>query len=295
VEIVSKIVKMLAWVGVIFLVSTLIGLTFGKVDLENKIKVIQINGIIGMDNKFIKSSSTDKILEPLDKAKKDKTVKGVILEINSNGGTPVASKEIADKVKSLNKPVVAFVRGSALSGAYWIAASADKIVANELSLVGSIGVLGSYIQVSNLMDEYGLRYERIVAGKYKDTGSPLKEPTDEEKELLQKKVDMIQKYFLEEVKKDRKLSKDQIEKVKTAEFFLGMEAKELNLIDVFGNIDVAENVTKQLANITKAKIVKEKNKVSIIDYLTDYGMDASYNIGKGIAQNLLDENVKINT
>ncbi|RME55551.1 signal peptide peptidase SppA [Candidatus Woesearchaeota archaeon] len=285
--------KMLGFVAILFLLSSLLGLFFNNMDLSNKIVVIEVKGPIGIENNLFVKSSEENIIDDLDEAAKDDSVKGIILEIDSNGGTPVASKEVADKIKSIGKPVVALVKGAALSGAYWVASSSDKIVADELSLLGSVGVRGSFLQFSGFLKDHDIEYERLVAGKYKDAASPFKGLTDDEKDMLQKKLDLIHDYFIEDVKANRKLSDDEVKRIRTAELFLGKEAKELNLVDEFGNIDVAKNITLQLANITDAKLVKKKDKISFLEYLGKYSLEASYSLGKGIGSSLIQSDIKI--
>ena len=89
------------------------------------------------------------------------------------------------------KPTIALIREIGTSGAYWIAASADRIVADELSLTGSIGVTSSYLEFEGLLNRYDINYQQISAGKYKELGNPLKELTEEERQTLQEKINKI--------------------------------------------------------------------------------------------------------
>jgi len=221
----------------------------------------------------------------LKKAKDDNSIKAVVLEINSPGGTVIASRELANAVKNLGKPNVAVIREVGASGAYWIASSSNKIIADELSITGSIGVISSYLQFSGLMEKYGITYERLTAGEYKDLGTPYKELTRDERNLLQVKLDKIQEIFINEVKKNRNIT--DAKRISTGEFFLGIEAKELGLIDKFGNRETAIEEAKKLANLKSPKIVEFKEKRSLFDLLGKLSASNFYYMGKGIGVELV--------
>src|SRR3989344_7935467 len=118
------------------------------VDFQNKIAVIKIDGPIGTSSRYFddNSLSPETIVKFIEKANEDKSVKGIILDINSPGGSVVGSEEIKNAVKGISKPKVALIRDVGASGAYWVASAADKIIADPMSITGSIGVLGSYVE-----------------------------------------------------------------------------------------------------------------------------------------------------
>ena len=266
---------------------------------EDQILIIPIKGIISMSDSDLpfrtSTTNADVILASLKKAKENKNIKAVILEINSPGGTVVASKEVADAVKDFDKPIVALIREVGASGAYWIASGADKIVADELSITGSIGVISSYLEFSKLMEEYGITYESLVSGRYKDLGSPFKELTSEERNILQNKIDKIHQVFLREVKENRNLTSTR--EIETGIFLLGIEAKNLGLIDVLGNKENAIELAKELSNIKEAKIVEFKEKRTFFDLISKFSSYNSYYTGLGIGEQLLSsgkDNLQIN-
>lgn len=275
---------------IIFLISFIISKiipSFQSVQ-EDQIVIIPIQGAIsntGSDLPFSSNQVTsESVINSLKKAQDNSNIKAVILEINSPGGTVLASKEISDAVKKLNKPKVALIRDVGASGAYWIASSSDKIVADPLSITGSVGVISSYLEFGDLLNKYGVNYERLVVGKYKDIGSPYRNLTDEERNLLQNKINKIDEYFLNEVRKNRNL-KD-TKKIETGEFFLGSEAKELGLIDYLGNKDTAIEVAKELSKVKEAKLVEFKEKKSILDILNKISAESFYYLGEGIGSRL---------
>ncbi|MFH1638251.1 MAG: signal peptide peptidase SppA [Candidatus Woesearchaeota archaeon] len=288
----SKISSMLGTL-VIFLIAALLISSYFKMegfDVGKKIPVVEIKGLITYDGSssfLMQATSSKEIIKQLGKYEADESVKGVILEINSNGGTVVASKSLADAVSRMQKPVVAVVGESAASGAYWVAAASDAIVADELSMVGSVGVLGSYLQFSGLMDKYGVEYERVVAGKYKDVGSPFKELTDDEEKMLQGKVDMIQDTFSEEIANYRHLNYGVKERIATGEFFLGKEAISLGLVDELGGMGNALNITRGLANDTDAQLYFKPEPSRFFDKLLGFSSQASYYFGRGFGREFL--------
>ena len=134
------------------------------------------------------------------------------------------------------------------------------------------------------MEKYGVKYERLVTGKYKDTGSAYKSLTEEERKILQGKLDLIHKAFSDDVSKNRKID---LSEYSNGEFFLGVEAKEIGLIDYLGGKDLAINVSKELANIEKAKIVTFKQKKGFLSSLDKYLSKYSYIFGLGISNGFL--------
>ena len=146
---------------------------------QGNIALIKISGSISSgDELFGKAANPDEIITIIDRAEKSAAVKGILIEINSPGGSPVASEEIMKALKSTNKPTVAVIRDIGTSGAYWVASASDFVVASPVSITGSVGVTGSYLEFSQLLQRYGVRYERLVSAEHKDIGSPFREMTE---------------------------------------------------------------------------------------------------------------------
>jgi protease-4 len=265
---------------VLFLISFGSSFILKNVDLQDQIVIIPITGALVMSNGDSLISqphmSSDTILEYIQSADANKNIKAIILEINSPGGTALASKEVADAVKETNKPVIAFIREVGASGAYWVASSSDVIVADEVSITGSIGVIGSYLEFSGLMDQYGVEYERLVGGKYKDMGSNYRGLTSDEKVLLQNKINLIHELFIQEVKKNRNIPEGEW---REGLFYLGSEAKQLGLIDVLGGRDDAIRIAKERAGIKDAKLVVLRPEVPLFDRLRSLATHIGYGMG----------------
>lgn len=235
------------------------------------VALIKISGLIvseGADSIFAeKMAVSEEIVRDIEKADADEGIKAVIFEINSPGGTAVASAEIAEAVKKVNKTTVALIREAGTSGAYWIASACDKIVAHPLSITGSIGVIGSYLEFSGLLERYNISYERLVAGEHKDMGTPLKELTESEREILQSILYQMHDYFIKQVAENRELSEDYVREIATGRIYLGKEAKEIGLVDVLGSKDEAIALIKQEANLSVVEFVRYKRQKSLLSSL----------------------------
>jgi len=286
----SKIWTIIGIIVLIYLISYTVGNVF-DLDTSDKIAVIPIIGtIMPADMGFSfqqKGAVSSDIIEFIKAAEEDDDIKGIILEINSPGGTVVASKEVATAVKAAKKPTTALIKDIGTSGAYWVASAADTIVADQLSLTGSIGVTASYLEFSKLFDEYGITYESLTTGKYKDIGSPFKELTADDESVLQKKLEKIHNAFVKEIANNRDLPEETVQQLATGIFYLGEEAYELGLIDHLGNKELAITLTEEAAGIEDAKIITYKKQRTIIDVLSSMSASSFYFMGRGMGESQL--------
>ncbi len=264
-------------------------LSVGEKDsFVDKIAVIPLEGMIvtsGESDVFLRGGvvSSGSFIDELKTLDEDEKVKGIIIEIDSPGGTAVASQEIADAIKSLNKTNYAVIRGVGASGAYWAASASDKIFVSSLSITGSIGVIASYLQFSELFEKYGIEYERLVAGESKDIGSPFKDLSGKERKILQKKIELMHKIFIQEVAENRRLNISYVEGLADGEFYLGSEALELGLVDSIGNREDAVEIMKQELGRDDLVVVEKKRKISLAEVLLG---KMSYNFGIGFAKGI---------
>ncbi len=292
------------WLIIILIIAGLYGVSVGisylyqgGTTFEDNIAVIPIHGVISFEESrgfgFTSSeANAEHITQFIEQANNDPSTKGILLDINSPGGTVIASKEIATAVKASEKPVVAVIREVGASGAYWIASASDYIIADELSITGSIGVVGSYLEFSELFEKYGVNYERLVGGEHKDAGSPFKKLTQEEERLLQKKIDLIHEAFIQEVATNRNMSIEDVRTTATGMFYLGSEAKTLGLIDATGTKDDALTKVKELANTPDATIIEYEERHGLFDVLSGMQSNSAYYFGRGFARELSEINVE---
>lgn len=275
------------------IIAGIVSLFFGGdiTTLTGNVALIPIKGTIlaeeggGFFAQDISSSS--KIVRLIDKADKNPNIKAIVFEINSPGGSAVASDEISTRIKKLKKPTVSWIREVGASGAYWIASSTDHIIANRMSITGSIGVIGSYLEVSGLLSRYNVTYQRLVSGRYKDIGSPYKEMTDEERDLFQKEIDIIHDYFIQEVSANRNIPRSKMEEVSTGLFYTGLQAKDLGLIDELGSKDEVKKYLQKRLNVS-VSFIKYEEKKGFLEMLSQAFIEPFFYIGKGIGSAFLD-------
>ena len=254
------------------------------------VALIPIKGTIVSEQTggFIGQSGTvaSETIEAIKKANKNPNIKAILFEINSPGGSAVASSNIAAAIKNINKTSVSSITEIGTSGAYWIASATDKIFANKMSITGSIGVIGSYLEFAKLLDRYNVTYQRLVSGKYKDIGSPFKEMDFDEKIIMQSALHKIHTYFVEEVALNRNLSIEFVDNLSNGLFYLGEESKDFGLIDIIGNKEDAIKYLEKELNIT-VELAKYEKKKTITELLSQTISEKFFYIGKGIASSIL--------
>ncbi|OGY55712.1 MAG: hypothetical protein A2912_01210 [Candidatus Buchananbacteria bacterium RIFCSPLOWO2_01_FULL_40_23b] len=257
------------------------------------VAIIPIHGVITGDGEasymYGQTVSSLQIIDYIKAADQNKAVKVILLEINSPGGSPVASDEIATAVKKAQKPVVALIRESGASGGYWIASAADHIIAHKMSLTGSIGVVASHLEFSGLMEKYGVGYERLIAGEVKDMGTPFKKMSEYEIGIMQKKLDILHDYFIDEVAANRKLAREKVKKLATGEVYLGVEAKQLGLVDELGDYAVAEEYVKKTYALDSVEYMRYEPEKGLLDVLLGVMNEFSFHVGRGVGASVLSQ------
>ena len=206
------------------------------VAISPKIAIVPIKGEIstqGTLSLFSSSASSRDIANQIYSLADDDTVKAIVLDINSPGGSPVASDEISKAIEYAKekKEVISVISDLGASGAYWVAASTDKIYTAPLSIIGSIGVTSAGLSFEGLIEEYNITYRRQIAGEFKDMGTPYREQTEEEKEKIQLLLDLVHEEFINHIAINRNMSYDEAKLLSTGEIFLGKDAIELGLVD----------------------------------------------------------------
>ncbi len=257
---------------------------------SSKIAVVEVDGIITSQLAQGGFNLVEIIKAQLRRAQDDDRVKAVILKVDSPGGEVLASDEIYRAIadfqkKSDRKPVVAAMGSLAASGGYYISAPCQWIVANELTITGSIGVIMSTWNYRHLMDKVGVSPLVFKSGKFKDMLSGSKDPseiTDEEKQMVQALIDETFKRFKDVVAEGRGLAysrSDQQGKKLTPEWtdyadgrvLSGTEAFKLGFVDELGNFDVAVKRAEKIAGISRANIVHYQQRVDLSDLLRLFG------------------------
>lgn len=254
-------------IAVILIIMFLLILSYNPKISYGNVAVIKVEGEIGAKSIFGGGADPEEIVELIEKTDKNPNIDAILLEINSPGGSAVASEEIARAVEESRKLSVALIRDIGASGAYWVASAADVVIASPASLTGGIGVTASYLEFTGLMEKYGVGYEELKTGEYKEIGSPFRTLTKEEREIFQKKLDELHKYFIDSVSKNRGLDENQTKEISTALFYLGSEAKQLGLVDVLGGREEAEEIIKARLGVERINFVKYKKAKGLFESL----------------------------
>lgn len=263
-------------------------------DASDKIAVIRIEGIItGSRIDGTGFNMVDVVKEQLRRASKDKHVEAVLLKVDSPGGEVLASDDIANALRNFQdksgKPVIVSMGNLAASGGYYVSAPCRYIVANDLTITGSIGVIMSGLNYRGLMDKVGLRPQVFKSGKYKDMLSGSREPDKippEEIAMVQKLIDEVYGKFKTVVAKGRKEAhdangKDGRELVEDWETYAdgrvlsGTEAHKLGFVDELGNFETAVDKAKDIAGLTSANLIEYRRVSDLSELFQLFGQTES--------------------
>ena len=234
-----------------------------------KIAVITVQGIID-------DEQAQDVYKQIKSARQDKRVKGLILRVNSPGGTISGSDQICNEIrkyrKDEDKPVVAFMQGVAASGGYYVSVGCDKIVAEPTVITGSIGVIAGHFVIQELLEEkLGIQPTIFKSGQKKDWPSPFQPVTEEQRQYIQDKlIDPAYNRFVQVVAECRgeALTLDDVKRLADGSIYGAKEALSEKLIDKIGYIDEAIEQVKLLAGIEKAQVVEYRKPFSFADFLS---------------------------
>lgn len=231
---------------------------------DSGVAVIKVRGVIqeGSEGGFSAKQSASAVAKRIRTLADKKEVKGLLLDINSPGGTVASVQDIYEAIlyfKSQKKPVVALFRDVAASGGFYIAMAADKIVAQPGTITGSIGVIMQTTNVEGLFDKIGVKMVPIKSGQYKDMGSAYRPLTEAEIALLQDMIDDTYKQFFNVVKTGRPNVTDANLKIYAdGRVFTGSQAMGYGLIDGLGGEEKAKEYLSDLTGIKKIKLLTPK-------------------------------------
>lgn len=230
-----------------------------------KIVVLDLNGTIqdtGEASSIFMTSGYHHrtFMDNLDQAKEDPDVKGIIIKVNTPGGGVVESAEIHDKIveiqKEAKKPVYISMGSMAASGGYYISAPANKIFASPETLTGSLGVIMQGVNVAGLAEKYGVKFETIKSGEFKDIMSSYRDMTDEERTILQEMINHSYDGFVKVISEGRGIPEDEVRKIADGRIYDGRQAKELHLVDEYGYFKDVVAAMKKDKKIKDAQVVQ---------------------------------------
>lgn len=214
----------------------------------------------------------EKVIRDLKKLADDDDVKAVVMRVNSPGGSAYASEQIWHQVMNIKakKPIVVSMGGYAASGGYYISCAANWIVAQPTTLTGSIGIFGTFPDVSGLVkDKLGVNVAVVNTNEYSDLGSVFRPFTPQEQELFQEYINHGYDLFTRRCADGRGLSQDSIKVIGEGRVWTGVHAIDLGLVDQLGDLDDAISKAKELAGIDECTITEYPAQKSFFEQLLE--------------------------
>jgi protease-4 len=215
--------------------------------------------------------SSEEIVRQFKKYRENKSVRAIVFRVESPGGGVAASQEIYEEVKKTRdagRPVVVSMGSVAASGGYYVSCGATKIVANPGTLTGSIGVVFQFMHFKQLMDKIGIDETTLKTGKFKDSGSPFRKTTEEEKQYFNLLIGDVYDQFVDVVAEERGLERKEVLKYADGRVFTGRQAVEYGFVDTLGTMEDAVSIAAELGGIHgKPIIVKEKKRKTLFEKL----------------------------
>ena len=231
---------------------------------DGKVGVVEIRGVI--------TESKD-ILNLIKRFRENDDIKSIIIRIDSPGGVIGPSQEIYREIRKTTpeKKIIASMGSIAASGGYYIAAATNGIVANPGTITGSIGVIMAYTNFRAVLDKIGMVPVVIKSGTFKDMGSPTKEMSPEEKEVLQAFVDQAHEQFVSAIAEGRNMDIDHVKALADGRIYTGEEAVKQGLVDRLGNFEDAIEWAGQLGGIQGrvSTVYKREEKFSFLKYIME--------------------------
>ncbi|RMH03722.1 MAG: signal peptide peptidase SppA [Aquificota bacterium] len=268
----KKWLKRLLLFGIILVVAGFISSLLSRLPVGDRIAVISVEGAI---------VKPERIVRKIQWAKEDKSVKALVLRVDSPGGSVGASQEIygaLEDFKGSGKPLVVSMGNVAASGGYYISAPADLIYANPGTITGSIGVIVQHTEIKDLLEKLGIKTTTIKTGKFKDTLSPFRELSPEEKAYIEETIKDAYEQFLQAILKYRskKISEERLRQIADGRVFTGRKAKELGLVDELGNLQDAISKAKELAHAPDARVYYAEEKRGFLRKFLEEELNTDY-------------------
>jgi protease IV len=254
--------------GIVFLASLLSGTKRSATPLRvvgaDNVALVKIEGLL---------LTSQNVVDELNDYAEDSSIKAIVLRIDSPGGGVVVSQEIYNAVKNARKEgkkVVASLGTVAASGGYYVAAAADRIVANPGTLTGSIGVKMEFANIEKLLEKIGVKGIVVKAGEYKDVGSPFHDMSGPEKKILQDVIDDVHSQFVKAIAEGRHMQEAEVRTIADGRIFTGRQALDLKLVDQLGDLADSIKVAGELVGIKgKPRVIEKRKTIPFFDYLKE--------------------------
>ena len=217
------------------------------------IAVIYAEGSVLYDSSDITEGviTPDNILQKIEKATQTKNLKGIVLRVNSGGGSALASEVIYQELSKLKIPVYVSMADTAASGGYYISTAGKKVFANSATITGSIGVVSMLPKLYNAQDKYGVRSNSISKGRYSDINDSFAPLSEESRAKISQSMEETYKEFKSRVSKNRKIDENTLENYAQGKIWLGDEAKDIKLVDGIASLDEVIKIMAKDLNLRK--------------------------------------------
>ncbi len=242
------------FIGIIFFISFLMIVYFIQIITSNKSGFV---AKINIDNIILEN---DELLRDFDLLENDNRLQGLLVSINSPGGTVVSSQQLYNRIKNISKnvPVVISMKEIAASGGYMVSLAGNKIFCYDGTLTGSVGVILQSVNIEKLLNNFGIDPLVIKSGNLKAVPNPLESFESEGEEHIKEIINNMHKNFIQLVNSERKITPENMKIISDGRIFTGIEAKKVNLIDEIGTEQDALNWLKKEAGI--------KGELNLINY-----------------------------
>ena len=284
----AELVGILLVIGLVVLAVRVAGRTMSARYRDYDVAEVAVTGPISRDGgpgplpTGTRGTPADDIVEQIERADEDDAVDGLLVKLNTPGGEVVPSDDIRRAAMDFDGPALAYATDTCASGGYWIASGCDELWARDASIVGSIGVIGSRVNVSDLAERLGVSYERFAAGQYKDAGVALKEMDDDERAYLQGIIDDFYDNFVERVAEGRDMDEAAVRDTE-ARVFVGTDAHERGLVDGLGARDAVEERLADLLDRDEVSVEEFTPQQSLATRLRGGAESVAYALGAGVA------------
>ncbi|HTZ18002.1 MAG TPA: signal peptide peptidase SppA [Dissulfurispiraceae bacterium] len=259
-----KISKVILFPGIFILFLVIVSLIFTAVSRVSREKI----ALVRVEGPIMEAKS---VVDEIKGYVKDSSVKAIVLRVDSPGGGVVPSQEIYEEVKKAQaaKKVIVSMGSVAASGGYYISAAADRIIANQGTITGSIGVIMVVPNLKGLLDKVGIKTEVVKSGRHKDLASVFRGIGTEEREILQGVMDDVHEQFIAAVAAGRKMPIDKVREISDGRIFSGRQAVSVGLVDEVGDLSYAVKAAGKLAGIEGEPEVVSKTEKGTLSRLLE--------------------------
>ncbi|HJH32050.1 MAG TPA: signal peptide peptidase SppA [Methanosarcinaceae archaeon] len=282
------------YIAVVMILILVIGASFAAIyysaggefyTKDDRVAVIYVQGTMlsGSIPGGLGYVTSEEISDYIQDAVEDESIRAIVLRINSPGGSPAAAEEIVAEIKKAQAedvPIVVSMGDVAASAAYYISAPTDMIYANPSTMTGSIGVIWTFENMSGYYEEEGIEFHVAKSGEFKDMGGPWRGLSDDEKEYADTVIIEVYNRFVDEVASGRNMSRSDVKDLADGRIYTGAKAKNLGLVDDFGNMYDAIEMASELGGIDGEPTVIYMNKPTLSRLLFGSDTGSSQTIEK---------------